>query len=115
MCSLPTSSQWPSMPSLTVRVKPEKPQPLPLVGANTKLSKDELGNGEIHHTPVKDILEQFEDNSNNNNNQALQPTPSISQSKKQSESHSHQQQQHSKAPQQSFTHDVISKKESKSN
>ena len=53
---------WPSMPSLTVRVKPDKPQPMPLVGANTprrrQNSKDGLL-GEIHHTPVKDILAQF--------------------------------------------------------
>ena len=52
----PSRSSWPSMPSLTVRVKPDKPQPLPLVGANSRKSED---NGEIHHTPVKDALEHF--------------------------------------------------------
>ena len=46
------SGAWPSMPSLTVRIKPEKPQPLPLVGAHTKPSAGNLADSTdlINHT-----------------------------------------------------------------
>ena len=46
------SGAWPSMPSLTVRIKPEKPQPLPLVGAHTKPSAGNLTDSTdlINHT-----------------------------------------------------------------
>ena len=48
------SGAWPSMPSLTVRIKPDKPQPIPLVGTHTKPSVNHGDTSDlIHHTPVK--------------------------------------------------------------